>query len=407
MQQSPVSIQSKPSWKTILFLVYLIGVVLFLSVLILKIKKLRRWHKEQVDRKTIPSWFYEILVATANRLKLNKLPAIVFSNEATTPAVYGIFNPVLLLPHNYFNSLSKLEAEHIVLHELAHIKRGDLYLHALCLGLQIFYWFNPLMIWVRKQMKHVRELCCDATIAVELKEDTYLYRQTLLNKGRELLTESVEPGMGLLGVFEDPFRIVSRIKWLEKNLWKNRALILGTSLIVTLLFGLGFLPMGTLSDDSPASSSFQPNAIEAEQDTIPTENIRDLIQSYSNTMNKAIMEGDFKTLFSFYADDVISMPNYQPIIKGKTALRNEIMKNLKDDVEVLSSNSTITDVWECGDRVFEKGVMNITYAAPELKKPFTFFGKYVTIWEKQKDDGYKVKVAIWNSDISPFDYNWN
>lgn len=414
VQQTQVVTKSTLSWKAQLLFIYLVGVLVFLSILILKIKKLRRWHDEQVDRKTIPEWFYTILVDTANRLKINHLPAVVFSANATSPAVYGIFNPVLLLPYTYFKTLSKREAEHIVMHELTHIKRGDLYIHALSMGLQVFYWFNPLLIWVQKQMKHVRELCCDATIAVELKEEVHLYRKTLLDKGRELLTQSFEPGLGLLGVFEDPFRIVSRIRWLEKNLWKNRSLILGTAVIVSIIFGVCFLPMGPIKKYSYSTDHNAESAAKIESDLsssakpeIRKQNSLELIQSYSDIMNKAIMDRDFDRLFSFYADDVISMPNHQPFIKGKATLRNEICKSMRRDVQVLSSNSDITELWECGNQIIEKGVMNITYDAPELIKPYTVLGKYVTVWEKQKDNTYKVKIAIWNSDISPFDRNWN
>ena len=66
------------------------------------------------------------LIDTSERLGLERVPAIVFSDEAVAPAVYGLFRPVLLLPADYTESLSPEEAEHVLLHELAHLKRGDL-----------------------------------------------------------------------------------------------------------------------------------------------------------------------------------------------------------------------------------------------------------------------------------------
>jgi bla regulator protein BlaR1 len=110
----------------------------------------------------------------------------------------------LLLPTHYAESLSDEEAEHVLLHGLAHIKRGDLWVNGLCLALQVIYWFNPLIAWARRQMKHVRELCRDLNVAKLLRGLTARYRKTLLDTARELLTETVEPGMGLLGVFEPP-----------------------------------------------------------------------------------------------------------------------------------------------------------------------------------------------------------
>jgi len=138
-----------------LFLIWLIGVALFFALLSLQMIRLRRWHDQQKKRE-IPTWFYDLLLETCHKIGRRRLPAIVFHDKAKTPAVYGIFRPVMLLPANYFDHLSPQEAQHVLLHELAHIKRGDLWLHGAALLLQIIYWINPLMIWVRQQVKHVR-----------------------------------------------------------------------------------------------------------------------------------------------------------------------------------------------------------------------------------------------------------
>ena len=246
---SPLTAGPRLGWKAVAMMGWILGLAVFTGLLAHRITRLRRWHKNQVEKKTIPVWYYEILVRTADRLKLGRLPAIVFSDEAKAPAVYGVFRPVLLLPAVYLDSLSEEDAEHVLLHELAHLKRGDLWLHGLFLLIQIVYWFNPLIIWARRQMKHVREVCCDLTVASLLKEKTVKYRETLLSTARELLTESAEPGMGLLGVFEDPFRLVVRLKWLEKKTWENRKLITATAVLVTLVLTAGILPMGSPDGD--------------------------------------------------------------------------------------------------------------------------------------------------------------
>ena len=233
------------SLQSILLIVWIAGILIFFSMLTLKMSRLRKWHQMQDDR-NIPPWFHHILVQTAQRLELNKIPAIVFARDAVTPAVYGLFRPVLLLPKGYFDRLSREEAEHVLLHELCHLKRGDLWMHGICLLLQVIYWFNPLLIWMRRQMKHVREICCDLSVANVLREETSGYRDTLLNTARELLTETVEPGLGLLGVFEEPFRLVTRLRWLEKKTWENRKQVLLVSIISSLLIVACFMPMAGL-----------------------------------------------------------------------------------------------------------------------------------------------------------------
>jgi hypothetical protein len=150
---------------------------------------------------------------------------------------------VLLLPEHYLNDLSREEAEHVLLHELCHVKRGDLWIHGLVLLLQVAYWFNPFLLWANWQLRHVREMCCDQTLAARLQDRTDAYRQTLLNTARELLTEKVEPGMGLLGVFEEPFWLVARIRWLEKKTWHHRKSIAATAALVILGMAVLVMPM--------------------------------------------------------------------------------------------------------------------------------------------------------------------
>jgi beta-lactamase regulating signal transducer with metallopeptidase domain/effector-binding domain-containing protein len=251
LEKQPV----KPAWQNIALIIWLGGILIFSCLLLLKMSLLRHWHDQQ-DEKSIPPWFHEMLVETAAYFRLSALPAIVFHKQAKTPAVYGLFKPVMLLPADYFKHLSKKEARHVLLHELAHLKRGDLWLHGLCLFLQIIYWYNPLLIWVRMQMKTVREICCDLTVANVLREGTMEYRQTLLNTAREMLTENMSPGLGLLGVFEDPFRLVTRLRWLEKNTWKQRKLMLFTALLISLTVTAAVIPMAAVQNaDHPSQET--------------------------------------------------------------------------------------------------------------------------------------------------------
>ena len=233
--------------------------------------RLRRWHDQQKSRE-IPPWFHELLVETSQKIGTQHLPAIVFHEKAKTPAVYGLLRPVMLLPANYFDKLSRAEARHVILHELAHLKRGDLWLHGLSLLLQIIYWFNPLMIWARQQLKHVREICCDLTVAEILKEKTGEYRQILLNTARGLLTERVQPGLGLMGVFEEPFRLVTRLKWLEKETWKNRWLALAVSVATFIIVAVLILPMDPVRS---AESTFNASPLfQMQQQSSPSGSVK-------------------------------------------------------------------------------------------------------------------------------------
>ncbi len=79
-----------------------------------------------------------------------------------SPALFGAIRPRLLLPSGLGQKFSDRELRHIFLHELAHIKRGDLYVNWVLVVLQAVHWFNPLVWWAAGRIRSDREFACDA-----------------------------------------------------------------------------------------------------------------------------------------------------------------------------------------------------------------------------------------------------
>lgn len=236
------------SWKSFAFFVWLTGIVLLFAWLVMRLRRLRREQIREFSQENLPDRFDDILSASAKRLKLRRLPEVILTDKVSCPAVFGVFKPVLLMPADKIKNLTRQDAEHILLHELAHIKRGDLLVHAVYMFLQIAYWFNPLLWLIRKQVQNLRELCCDATVARHLKEKTSGYRETLLETARQLLAEPVDPGLGLLGLFESSNWLVDRLKWLEKRTWRNRPLRLAITFVLVVVMAGCILPMAKAAE---------------------------------------------------------------------------------------------------------------------------------------------------------------
>ncbi|MBC8377936.1 MAG: hypothetical protein H8E62_02050 [Planctomycetes bacterium] len=245
------------SWKVYSMFTWLAGIVVLSMWLIVRLSGLRKEHltKSSVIPAQagiqLPERFYEQLQAAGEKLNLKRLPKVILTDKVSCPAVFGIFRPILLMPAEKFKSMSARDTEHILLHELAHIKRGDLLVHAVYMILQIAYWFNPLLWMIRKTLQNLRELCCDATVAKLLREDTVHYRQTLLETARQLLAEPVDPGLGLLGLFENSNWLVTRLQWLEKKTWKNRPLRIATIILLVSVMTTCVLPMGVFNPGPP------------------------------------------------------------------------------------------------------------------------------------------------------------
>lgn len=236
------------SYKAYMMLAWLLGVAVLSGWLLARLSSLR---KEYQSNSACPAHFESILQAAARRLGLKRLPRVIVTARVSTPAVFGLFRPVLLMPADTIKRMSARDIEHILLHELAHIKRGDLLVHAVYMVLQIIYWFNPLLWMIRRTLQNLRELCCDATVARLLREDTLHYRQTLLDTARGLLAVPVDPSLGLLGLFENSNWLVTRLAWLEKKTWKNRPLRIATVIGLVSVMTVCVLPMANRPQQPP------------------------------------------------------------------------------------------------------------------------------------------------------------
>lgn len=85
---------------------------------------------------------------------------IFLSDKVTSPATYGIVRPKILLPHTYETK----DLTFILLHEEAHIKRGDNLWRILAILTACIHWFNPLSWLFLKRFLASVELACDETV---------------------------------------------------------------------------------------------------------------------------------------------------------------------------------------------------------------------------------------------------
>ncbi len=230
-------------WKVCAMTIWLAGVIILGLWAAVRFRKLRQLHSGKFSDADLPQWFGPLLTRTAKKLGLRELPVMVLSRNIASPAVFGTFKPVLVLPADTARHLSQNRTEHILLHELAHIKRGDLKVNSLYMLLQIVYWFNPLLWPLRRRLQHLRELCCDATVAGILREKTTDYRETILQNAKWLLTGPARSGIGLLGLAEDSRNLLVRLDWLERKTWKCRSLRIVTVCAVIALMLVCVLPM--------------------------------------------------------------------------------------------------------------------------------------------------------------------
>ena len=129
----------------------------------------------------------QLLRECADIAGLRTTPSIIETDAITTPAVYGIRRPRILMPAGLLESLTLTQQRHVVLHEMSHIRHWDVLANWLLAVMSIIHWFNPLLWLAISRMKTDRELARDAWVLQRTKQDdTESYAGTLIDLAQRL-----------------------------------------------------------------------------------------------------------------------------------------------------------------------------------------------------------------------------
>lgn len=127
--------------------------------------------------------------------------------------------------------------------------------------------------------------------------------------------------------------------------------------------------------------------------------IKAKLEKIAAEMSEKMVKGDLH--HDYYADDAISMPEGQPMIEGIDALKANADQMEASGINFTEFELKPSKVMVNGKMVTEIGNYSLVVTMPEVPEPIADKGKYLTIWEIQKDGKLKIKVETWNTDMSP------
>ena len=125
------------------------------------------------------------------------------------------------------------------------------------------------------------------------------------------------------------------------------------------------------------------------------------IEEMNKVYTKAMIDNDIDKMLSMYTNDIISMPSYQPTVKGFAKVKELSEMQAKSGWKTTQFDLSITDIIVQGNLAIEIGNYNMKMTGPDVPE-WADYGKYITIWEEQKDGSMKIKVETWNTDTNPW-----
>ena len=89
---------------------------------------------------------------------------VLVSDASMEPGVFGWFTPRLLWPRGISDHLDDSQIEAILAHELSHVGRYDNLIAVAQMGVQVAFWFHPLVWWIGARLVEERERACDEDV---------------------------------------------------------------------------------------------------------------------------------------------------------------------------------------------------------------------------------------------------
>ena len=161
-----------------------------------------------------------------NDLRVRTHIELLESGHISSPAIYGLFRPRLLLPQGIGAVLDTTQIRHVFLHELAHLRRRDLWTNALLVVVQTLHWFNPI-VWVAfHRMRLDRELAADELALSVVGQGAALgYGQTIVRVLETFSRSDLHPAS--IGILEEANQVAQRMRAIVRYRQPSRWAALG------------------------------------------------------------------------------------------------------------------------------------------------------------------------------------
>ena len=158
--QSPTPFSIWQYLTPLLAAIWLTGCIFALALHGTRIRRFRSLIKQA---QTAPDWLQD----SANTLAMMfgvRSPAVKIVSGIPAALVWNPLRSKILVSSDLLNTIIRDEWNGILSHELAHLKRRDLWVGWLELTAACLCWWNPVLFLVRRRLHLYAELACDAWV---------------------------------------------------------------------------------------------------------------------------------------------------------------------------------------------------------------------------------------------------
>jgi len=141
----------------------------------------------------------DILVYCRNRMGIREPIRLRIGEAGTAPAVCGLVSPVIVVPRNLAPTLGSRHLRDVLFHELAHVKRHDLWVNLAQNILQVLYFYNPVLLVLNAVIRRLQDEAANETVLDTTGDPDHAYADRLADVAT-LATKPPAPSLNLIAV---------------------------------------------------------------------------------------------------------------------------------------------------------------------------------------------------------------
>jgi beta-lactamase regulating signal transducer with metallopeptidase domain len=339
-----------------------------------------------------------LLCDSQARLRLRRSVRLLECDEAIVPFTCGLVRPLILLPATS-REWSVERQRCVLLHELAHIKRCDVFFQMVARAACSLYWCNPLAWYALARLRIERELACDDCV-VAAGESAVDYADQLVEIARSCRSSRYAVGIAMARTCNLEARVVALL-----DRARSRRLL---SRPISALLALGALLLVI------AAAAFQPIARAAEKGQtanakIPLKRGLTVTGKVTDESGRPIAGALVKTKFSNDLRQAVSGPDGVYHLVGCEPALSRIVVSAKGratDMKELSINAEMKPVdfqMKPGGKIRVRVVDQNGKPVPRARIFFQWWRGKFQYFEFKHVNDYADQNGLWQWNEAPLD----
>lgn len=281
------------SIATLLFIAWIAGMGI---ILILKVRTERKFAGIYAAAEKFESG--RLLTDLQEKIGIKRPVRVLISHTVPAPFSRGIKRSAIYLP-SAAHDWKPRQLQHVLSHELVHIKRRDILLIYLQNFVTLIYFFNPFVWLANAQLNFHREKLCDDLAVSLLEENPRDYGRTLVDNLESFIVRKRAPLMAN-GLFFSKATIIKRFEYLLK---RGKVIDMNLNIIQkSALISLGIFVMILSCDFDSRETTTEavnpPEALSTEEDLkfVPYDQPPEPIGGFQAIQNRVIYPLDEEEL---------------------------------------------------------------------------------------------------------------